>query len=81
MLISSLIQFNPSYRRAFSSEVSGGDPGMRRIQVWMTEAWDAGFDLEGQKHFKEKERRGIVGSRAWIGTADVAAILYNKGIE
>jgi hypothetical protein len=77
MLISSLSQHNNHYRQAFSRDATGVQPGVRSIQKWMTEAWDAGFDPEGEKHFGGK----IKGSREWVGTADVAAMMLNKGIE
>ena len=77
MLISSLTQYNPAFRNTFSKEINGADPGIRQIQAWMSEAWKAGYDEEGQKHFKGRIR----GTKAWIGTADVAAAFLNKGIE
>lgn len=77
MLISSLTQYNPHYRQAFSKDANGVNPGIRTVQSWMTDAWDAGFDPEGKKHFGGK----VKGTKEWIGTADVAAMMLNKGIE
>lgn len=65
MAITSLVQAKPAYRQAFSKNENGSEPGVRRIQGWIEEAWSCGYDPEGKKHFKGK----MLGSKKWIGTS------------
>lgn len=51
-------------------------PRVRTIQAWMKEAWDAGYDPQGLKDFKGS----IVGTKKWIGTADLYALAASRGI-
>ncbi|KAK4686464.1 zinc finger-containing ubiquitin peptidase 1, partial [Tremellales sp. Uapishka_1] len=76
MAISSLLMHKPTYRPVFSKEKNGAEPGVRRIQGWMEEAWAEGYDADGREHFKGK----ILGTRKWIGTADLHAMFSFKGI-
>ena len=68
MAITSLIQAKPAYRKAFSTNENGSNPGVRRIQGWIEEAWAMGYDPEGKKHFKGK----MLGSHKWIGTSGMS---------
>ena len=67
MIISALLQFpfRPEYRAVFDPEKNGSDPGVRRVQGWIEEAWAEGFDPEGRAHFRGK----VLGTRKWIGTS------------
>jgi len=76
MLISSLVQHSPDFRRAFSREANGSDPGVRRIQGWIEDAWADGFDEDGKSQLGGK----VLGGRKWIGTSDVAALFAYKGV-
>ncbi|BFZ57248.1 hypothetical protein PYCC9005_004299 [Savitreella phatthalungensis] len=42
-----------------------------QLQILIEEAWQAGFDEEGARHF----RRTLKGKRSWIGTTEVYALL------
>jgi hypothetical protein len=65
MAITALIQSKPAYRQPFSENDNGSNPGVRRIQGWIEEAWMNGFDPHGKKHFKGT----LLGRRKWIGTS------------
>ena len=71
MAITSLVQAKPAYRKAFSINENGSDPGVRRIQGWIEEAWAVGFDPEGKQHFKGK----MLGTHKWIGTSGTSVHL------
>jgi hypothetical protein len=77
MLISSLVQHNSHFQRTFSREENGAEPGVRRVQGWIDEAWNEGFDPDGRAHFGGK----IMGGKKWIGTSDVAAMFAYKGVQ
>ncbi|EIW71780.1 hypothetical protein TREMEDRAFT_67959 [Tremella mesenterica DSM 1558] len=76
MSISALLISRPAYRPVFSKEANGAEPGVRRIQGWIEEAWEEGYDRQGAEHFKGK----LLGSRKWIGTSDLYAMFTSKGI-
>ena len=65
MAITALLQAKPSYRPPFSENDNGSNPGVRRIQGWIEEAWMNDFDPHGKKHFKGT----LLGRRKWIGTS------------
>lgn len=77
MLISTLLSHSPSYRQSFSRETNGADPSVRRIQGWIEEAWEEGYDVEGKEHFNGK----LLGGKKWIGASDVAAMFGAKGVR
>lgn len=63
MAISAMSMHDGSVHRIFSKETNGVDPGIRRIQGWIEEAWAAGYDIEGRDQLKGK----LLGTRKWIG--------------
>lgn len=65
MVITSLLQAKAAYRRPFSENENGSNPGVRRIQGWIEEAWSCDYDPTGRKHFKGR----LLGSKKWIGTS------------
>jgi hypothetical protein len=65
MALTALLQFKPAYRQPFSEKDNGSNPGVRRIQGWIEEAWMNGFDPHGKKYFKGT----LLGRRKWIGTS------------
>ncbi|KAF8350868.1 peptidase family C78-domain-containing protein [Amanita rubescens] len=50
-------------------------PGVRNLQILIKQAWDAGFDPEGQQQLKD-----LVGTSKWIGTADLYVAFTFCGI-
>ena len=76
MALSSLLICQPAYRGLFSRGVSGADPGVRRLQGWIEEAWGNGYDADGRRQLKGK----VLGTRKWIGTSDLYAMFSFKGI-
>ncbi|KZP01348.1 DUF1671-domain-containing protein [Calocera viscosa TUFC12733] len=67
-----------SIQPSYSSLLRPNDasPGVRQLQHWLEDAWSIGYDGEGAAHFKQH----IVGTRKWIGTADIWAVLSFLGI-
>ncbi|KAH8117230.1 peptidase family C78-domain-containing protein [Phellopilus nigrolimitatus] len=51
-------------------------PGVANLQHWIEDAWDAGFDEEGAADLKHK----LVGTKKWIGTAELYVALLARGI-
>ena len=96
MAITALLEAKEQYRMVFDKVANGSDPGLRRIQGWLEQAWAEAFDPPGREHFRGK----ILGTRKWIGTsgefswsylrtwlqpddslnADMYAVLSYKGI-
>lgn len=76
MVISALMLQSSEYRTAFGRERNGADPGVRRIQAWLEEAWEAGFDRDGCAQLKGK----ALGERKWVGPTDLYAMFSFKGI-
>lgn len=76
MSISSLISHSPTLAKLFSREANASDPGVRRLQGWLDEAWAKGFDPEGKAHFGGK----VLGGRKWVGTGDLCAMFSYKGV-
>ena len=76
MVISALMLHSPAYRTIFDSSNNGADPGIRRVQGWIEEAWAAGFDPDGRRQLKGK----VLGTRKWIGTSELYAMFSYKGI-
>ncbi|OCF77214.1 hypothetical protein I204_01199 [Kwoniella mangroviensis CBS 8886] len=75
MSISSLLSI-PAYQPVFDRQNNGAEPGVRRVQGWIQEAWEEGYDPEGKKQLKGK----ILGTRKWIGPSDLYAMFTYKGI-
>nr|XP_018260977.1 uncharacterized protein I303_06694 [Kwoniella dejecticola CBS 10117]OBR83135.1 hypothetical protein I303_06694 [Kwoniella dejecticola CBS 10117] len=75
MSLSSLLSI-PTYQTIFDRQSNGAQPGVRRVQGWIREAWEEGFDPEGRKQLKGK----ILGTRKWIGPSDLYAMFSYKGI-
>ncbi|KAJ9110747.1 hypothetical protein QFC20_002788 [Naganishia adeliensis] len=67
MGLTALTFSNPSISSALLVD---GKPGVRTIQKWMKEAWEAEYDPQGNKDFKGV----IVGTKKWIGTAASTAV-------
>lgn len=76
MAISSLIMHSDEFAELFSRENNGAEPGVRRLQGWLDEAWSNGFDPEGRAHFGGK----VSGGSRWIGTGDLYALFSYKGV-
>ena len=76
MAISALVTFEPSYRAVFGRGANGAEPGVRRVQGWIEEAWNAGYDREGCGQLRGK----VLGTRKWIGTTDLYAMFSYMGI-
>ncbi|CDO70753.1 hypothetical protein BN946_scf184798.g68 [Trametes cinnabarina] len=51
-------------------------PGVRNLQLTLEEAWKHGYDEEGAQQFNYR----IVGTREWIGTADIYVAFTYRGI-
>lgn len=75
MCISALLR-SQAYQAVFSREKNGAEPGVRRIQGWIEEAWSAGFDAEGSGQFRGR----ILGTRKWIGPTDLYAMFSYLGV-
>lgn len=75
MCISALV-YNRAYREVFSRENNGAEPGVRRVQGWIEEAWNAGYDKEGAAQLSGK----VLGTRKWIGPTDLYAMFSFLGI-
>lgn len=52
-------------------------PSIREIQEMANEAWKAGFDPEGCKHF----RGNLLGSKKWIGTSEAYVVMSWLGVR
>ncbi|KAF8078135.1 peptidase family C78-domain-containing protein [Lyophyllum atratum] len=65
-------KFQPNYLPLLSEPIS---PGVRNLQAWIEDAWEAGFDKEGAKELKK-----LVDTTKWIGTADLWVAFIYRGI-
>ena len=52
-------------------------PTIQQLQTITEQAWEAGYDPEGRRHFKGK----LVGSKRWIGTSEVYVMFTWLGIR
>ncbi|WWC91618.1 uncharacterized protein L201_006564 [Kwoniella dendrophila CBS 6074] len=75
MSLSSILSVS-EYQPIFDRQSNGSDPGVRRVQGWIQEAWEAGHDPEGKRQLKGK----ILGTKKWIGPSDLYAMFTYKGI-
>ncbi|OXG77798.1 hypothetical protein C349_05048 [Cryptococcus neoformans var. grubii Br795] len=75
MSLTSLLSI-PSYVPLFSKSTNGAEPGVRRVQGWIEEAWEEGYDPEG----KQQLGGTVLGRRKWIGPSDLYAMFTYKGI-
>ncbi|OCF39183.1 hypothetical protein I317_07043 [Kwoniella heveanensis CBS 569] len=75
MAMTSLLSIK-AYQPIFDMVNNGSEPGIRRIQSWIQEAWGEGYDREGSKQLKGK----ILGTRKWIGPSDLYAMFTYKRI-
>ncbi|WVQ84295.1 hypothetical protein IAT38_006447 [Cryptococcus sp. DSM 104549] len=66
----------PAYQLLFSRQANGADPGVRRIQGWIEEAWAQGYDAEGKKQLGGK----VLGRRKWIGPSDLYSMFTYMGV-
>ncbi|EAU88402.2 hypothetical protein CC1G_05168 [Coprinopsis cinerea okayama7 len=64
--------FQPMYFPLLDDPVP---PSVRNLQGWIEDAWDKGFDTEGKAQLKH-----LVGTRKWIGTADLWVAFSSRGI-
>jgi hypothetical protein len=69
MAISALSLGDEGYRKVFAKEGNGCDPGVRRVQGWIEEGWEEGFDVEGREQLRGK----VLGTRKWIGTTGMCS--------
>lgn len=76
MAISPLIASKDEYRAVFDRDANGAEPGVRRIQGWIEEGWQAGFDEDGREQLKGR----VLGTRKWIGSSDLYAFFTFKGV-
>lgn len=76
MIISALVVHDPAYKRLFGRDVQGADPGVRRVQGWIEEAWAAGYDREGCNQLRGK----VLGTRKWIGATDLYSMFNYLGV-
>ncbi|KZT26492.1 DUF1671-domain-containing protein [Neolentinus lepideus HHB14362 ss-1] len=51
-------------------------PGVRNLQRWIEDAWKMGYDKEGAEQLK----RQLVGTKKWIGTADIHVAFSARGV-
>nr|KIR47468.1 hypothetical protein I312_03231 [Cryptococcus bacillisporus CA1280] len=75
MALTSLL-FIPSYVPLFSKSSNGAEPGVRRVQGWIEEAWEEGYDPQGKQQLSGE----VLGRRKWIGPSDLYAMFTYKGI-
>ncbi|KIR34083.1 hypothetical protein I352_03316 [Cryptococcus deuterogattii MMRL2647] len=75
MALTSLL-FIPSYVPLFSKSSNGAEPGVRRVQGWIEEAWEEGYDPKGKQQLDGE----VLGRRKWIGPSDLYAMFTYKGI-
>lgn len=75
MLLSCLMT-SPVYSGRFLDGCLGM-PSLLRIQQMLESAWNAGFDLDGSRHFDGN----VVNTKSRIGATDVAALLSSRGIK
>ncbi|KAH0584076.1 Zinc finger with UFM1-specific peptidase domain protein [Termitomyces sp. J132] len=62
----------PKYSTLLSEPSS---PGLRDIQQWIEDAWNAGFDPQGAQQLKK-----LIGTKKWLGTADLYVAFVYRGI-
>ncbi|WVQ73078.1 hypothetical protein IAR50_002641 [Cryptococcus sp. DSM 104548] len=75
MALSALLSV-PDYAAVFDRAKNGADPGVRRVQGWIEEAWAEGFDPMGKEQFGGQ----VLGRRKWIGPSDLYTMFSYKGI-
>jgi hypothetical protein len=76
MMLSCLIS-HKVYQTAVKGLFPEGIPSIREIQGKIEEAWKKGFDPKGCTELKG----ALLGTRLWIGTTEVAALLRYMGIR
>nr|XP_019010235.1 uncharacterized protein I206_04703 [Kwoniella pini CBS 10737]OCF49016.1 hypothetical protein I206_04703 [Kwoniella pini CBS 10737] len=75
MSLSSLLSI-PAYQTMFDPQSNGAEPGIRRAQGWIQEAWEEGFDPLGREQLRGK----VLGTRKWIGPSEMYAMFSYQGI-
>ncbi|KDQ10191.1 hypothetical protein BOTBODRAFT_36468 [Botryobasidium botryosum FD-172 SS1] len=70
----SLLQNPPQNERTDPKCVGG--PGVRNLQGWIEHAWQLGYDPQGFQDLRGK----LVGTRKWIGTAELWVAFSSRGI-
>ncbi|KAG8700470.1 hypothetical protein FRC08_004687 [Ceratobasidium sp. 394] len=65
----------PEYRALLMGDACG-PPGVRNLQVWIEDAWRRGYDAHGAAQLKHH----LVGTRKWIGTAELYVAFISRGI-
>ncbi|CAE6479137.1 unnamed protein product [Rhizoctonia solani] len=65
----------PEYRGLLMDDICG-PPGVRNLQVWIEDAWRRGCDTHGAAQL----RHHLVGTRKWIGTAELYVAFTSRGI-
>ncbi|KAI6043056.1 peptidase family C78-domain-containing protein [Pisolithus marmoratus] len=66
-------QIQPSYFGCLNNPIP---PGVRNLQQWIEDAWEQGYDTVGAKQL----RGDLVGTRKFIGTAEMYVALSFRGI-
>eukprot|EP01038_Epipyxis_sp_PR26KG_P008653 gene8653-11696_t len=75
MICSSLLKYPQFYNVLFNG--NGKIPSISELQIWIENAWLAGFDPEGALHFGGK----LHYSSKWIGATECATLLRYFGIN
>ncbi|KAH7341878.1 peptidase family C78-domain-containing protein [Rhizoctonia solani] len=65
----------PEYRELLMDDICG-PPGVRNLQVWIEDAWRRGYDTHGAAEL----RHHLLGTRKWIGTAELYVAFTSRGI-
>ncbi|KAF8604518.1 DUF1671-domain-containing protein [Ceratobasidium sp. AG-I] len=65
----------PEYRGLLMNDARG-PPGVRNLQVWIEDAWRRGYDAQGAAQLRNR----LVGTRKWIGTAELYVAFTSRGI-
>ncbi|CAE6518923.1 unnamed protein product [Rhizoctonia solani] len=65
----------PEYRGLLMDDICG-PPGVRNLQVWIEDAWRRGYDTHGATEL----RHHLLGTRKWIGTAELYVAFTSRGI-
>ncbi|KDN50594.1 hypothetical protein RSAG8_01092, partial [Rhizoctonia solani AG-8 WAC10335] len=65
----------PEYRSLLMDDICG-PPGVRNLQLWIEDAWRRGYDAHGAAQL----RHHLIGTRKWIGTAELYVAFTSRGI-
>ncbi|KAL5635022.1 hypothetical protein ACGC1H_002901 [Rhizoctonia solani] len=65
----------PEYRSLLMDDIRG-PPGVRNLQLWIEDSWRRGYDTHGATQL----RHHLIGTRKWIGTAELYVAFTSRGI-